>query len=89
MTSPAPGKRREVPLDFDGLRPQSPFMTAEHDAWRTRVRAFVDAHVVPHIDAWDAAGTFPDALYVTAAREGLLGFGFSEAFGGHSEQADP
>jgi acyl-CoA dehydrogenase len=76
-------------LDFDGLRPPSPFLTAAHAAWRERVRAFVDTHVAPSIDEWSALGRFPDALYTIAAHEGILGLGFPEALGGHSEQADP
>jgi alkylation response protein AidB-like acyl-CoA dehydrogenase len=50
-------------LDFDGLRPPSPFMSAAHDEWRREVRAWVDHVVTPHIDDWDASGTFPDAAY--------------------------
>lgn len=69
-------------LDFDGLRPRSPFLTAAHDAWRTKLRSFVDAKIAPHLAAWNAAGTFPDSLYVDAARAGLLGMGFAREYGG-------
>jgi acyl-CoA dehydrogenase len=69
-------------LDFDGLRPRSPFLTAAHDAWRTKLRSFVDANIAPHLAAWNAAGTFPDSLYVDAARAGLLGMGFAREYGG-------
>jgi acyl-CoA dehydrogenase len=76
-------------LDFDGLRPPSPFMNEAHAKWRGRVRDFVQREIEPHLDAWEAAGTFPDELYESAARQGLLGVGFPEALGGHTESADP
>lgn len=76
-------------LDFDGLRPPSPFMTAAHDQWRAHVRQFVTQEIEPHLATWEAAGTFPDALYESAARQGLLGVGFPERVGGHTEDADP
>lgn len=74
--------RRKPVLDFDGLRPPSPFLADRHVAWRERVRAFVDAEIAPHLDAWDAAATFPDELYLKAARAGVLGMGFPTALGG-------
>ena len=69
-------------LDFDGLRPKSPFLTAAHDQWRSALRSFVDAKIAPHLAAWNAAGTFPDSLYLEAARAGLLGMGFAREIGG-------
>jgi acyl-CoA dehydrogenase len=76
-------------LDFDGLRPPSPFMNDAHAQWRARVREFVVHDIEPHLAAWEAAGTFPDALFESAARKGLLGVGFPERVGGHMEDADP
>lgn len=75
-------------LDFDGLRPPSPFLTAGHDAWRTHLRTFIDTHVAPNLDAWDAASDFPDDLYKTAAQEGVSGMGFREDLGGTGEDID-
>lgn len=72
-------------LDFDALRPPSPFLTPEHDAWRAKLRGFIDTHVAPHLDEWDAASEFPDDLYVKAAEEGILGMGFREDLGGTGE----
>lgn len=72
-------------LDFDGLRPPSPFMKPEHDEWRAKLRAFVNAEIAPNLDAWDAAATFPDDLYVKAARAGVLGMGFPTELGGTGE----
>jgi acyl-CoA dehydrogenase len=77
------------PLDFDGLRPPSPFMTEVHARWCARVRDFVTREIEPNLPAWEATGTFPDSLYETAARAGLLGVGFPERLGGNTENADP
>jgi acyl-CoA dehydrogenase len=76
-------------LDFDGLRPPAPLMTDAHHAWRAKLRDFVAREILPHLDGWDATGTFPDALFESAARQGLLGSGFPERLGGHTEDADP
>ncbi len=89
MTRQGERARNSLPLDFDGLRPPCPFMNEAHAQWRQTLRQFVDAHVAPSIAEWDALGRFPDALYVTAARAGILGLGFPEALGGHLERADP
>jgi acyl-CoA dehydrogenase len=75
-------------LDFDGLRPPSPFLTPEHDGWRQHVRRFVEAEIAPHLDAWDEAATFPDALYGKAAQAGILGMGFERDLGGTGEDID-
>ncbi len=69
-------------LDFDGLRPKGPFLTAAHDQWRSALRSFVDVKIAPHLAAWNADGTFPDSLYIEAARAGLLGMGFGREYGG-------
>lgn len=75
-------------LDFDGLRPPSPFLTPVHDAWRARLRAFVDSAIAPHLDEWEAASDFPDGLYGEAARQGISGMGFREDLGGTGENID-
>jgi acyl-CoA dehydrogenase len=63
-------------------------MTERHDAWRRRVRAFVDAEIAPHLDAWEAASTFPDELYLRAVDAGVFGMGFPTALGGTGEDVD-
>jgi acyl-CoA dehydrogenase len=75
-------------LDFDGLRPPTAGLTPAHDAWRQRLRTFVDSEIAPHIDEWNRSGTFPDSLYSRAAAAGLLGMGFPERLGGNREDAD-
>lgn len=83
MSSPA-----SPALDFDGLRPPSPFLTAGHEQWRSHLRDFINRHIAPNLDAWDAAADFPDALYKQAAQEGVLGMGFREDLGGTGEDID-
>lgn len=77
-----------ITLDFDGLRPESPFLTESHSIWRTQVRDFVDHEIEPNIDEWDAAGTFPDEIYEKAAQAGILGISFPESLNGRSDGID-
>lgn len=60
----------------------SPYYGEEHDALRETLRRFVDREIVPHVDAWERAGSLPRALYRKAGDVGLLGLGFPEAYGG-------
>ena len=57
-------------------------LSPEHELFRDSVRAFVTAEIAPHINAWDEAQGFPRELYAKAARMGLLGLGYPEAYGG-------
>jgi len=66
---------------FD-LPPRSEYFSADHEAFRATVKRFVDAHIAPHVNAWDEAGTFPRALYRQAAEVGIIGIGYSDALGG-------
>jgi acyl-CoA dehydrogenase len=66
---------------FD-LPPRPEYFSAEHEALRATVKRFVDAHIAPHVNAWDEAGSFPRALYRQAAEVGLIGIGYPEALGG-------
>jgi len=75
-------------LDFDGLRPASPFLSEAHSAWRRQVRAFVDREIAPNLDDWDAAADFPAELYRKAAAAGVTGMGFSVELGGTGEDVD-
>ncbi len=60
----------------------SPYYTAEHEAFRDTVRRFVDREIAPHVVDWDEAETFPRELYKMAAEIGLLQIGFPEEYGG-------
>jgi acyl-CoA dehydrogenase len=75
-------------LDFDGLRPESAGLTTEHSNWRLQLRQFVETHIQPNLDDWNRSGTFPDELYRSASKAGILGMGFPESLGGCLEDAD-
>ncbi|NIH84072.1 acyl-CoA dehydrogenase family protein [Amycolatopsis granulosa] len=59
-----------------------PFATPERTALRETVRRFVQAEVLPHLDAWERAGELPRDLHRKAGEIGLLGVSFPEAVGG-------
>ena len=61
---------------------QSPFYTAEHEAFREVMRRFVSREIEPYAHEWDEAGEFPRELYRKASEIGLLGLGFPEEHGG-------
>lgn len=71
----------QSPIDFDH-RYTGPLYTEDHRAWRATLRRFVEAEIMPHVDAWEEAGEFPRDLYGKAAAIGLLGLGYPEEYGG-------
>ena len=58
------------------------YYTDQHIAFADSVRKFVQKELIPHINAWEEAETFPRELYKKAADIGLLGLGFDEQYGG-------
>ncbi len=66
---------------FD-LTPRNDLFSAEHEAFRATLRAFVQREIEPHVNEWDEAGGFPRELHKKAAAIGLLGMGYPEALGG-------
>jgi alkylation response protein AidB-like acyl-CoA dehydrogenase len=54
----------------------------DHEAFRDSFRTFLAAEVVPHHDAWEAAGIVPRELFTTAGRSGFLGMDIPEEHGG-------
>ena len=73
---------------FENWRAKSPFYDETHEAVSASVRRFVQAEVEPHIDQWERDGELPRELHRKAAAAGILGLGFPEAYGGHSEGFD-
>ncbi len=65
----------------------SPFLTDDHERFRDEARRFTEREVMPHIDAWEAAGELPRELHKKAAEAGLLQLGYPEDCGGY--EADP
>lgn len=58
------------------------YFQAEHDQIRQITRRFVEREMMPFVDAWEEAGSFPRELYQKAARVGILGMGYPEELGG-------
>ena len=56
-----------------------------HQQARETARRFVQRHILPHIDEWEEAGSFPRDLYRLAGEAGLLGIGYPENLGGSGE----
>lgn len=56
--------------------------SAEHEDFRSSVRAFLDKEVLPHQEAWETAGIVPRELFTTAGAAGFLGMAVPEEFGG-------
>lgn len=73
---------------FDEWRARSPYYNETHEAVADSVRRFVDREIVPNIDAWEDARQLPRDLHRKAAAAGILGLGYPEAYGGHSEGFD-
>jgi len=58
------------------------YFSAEHEEYRDSLRDFVAREITPHVHEWDEAETFPRDLYQRIARLGVLGIGYSQAYGG-------
>lgn len=59
-----------------------PIFTAEHDELRAAVRRFVTTEVRPHVETWERAGSFPDALFRRCGDLGFLGLHYPTRWGG-------
>ncbi len=75
-------------LDFDSARLPNPYLTAEHEQWRSQLRRFIAQEIEPFAEQWDEAGKIPDDLWPKAGAVGLFAAGYPEAYGGISEGLD-
>lgn len=73
---------------FDQWRARSPHYDDTHEAVADTVRAFVTREIMPHVEAWEAAGELPRELHRKAAEAGVLGLGYPEHYGGAGEGFD-
>lgn len=64
---------------------ETDYFNDTHRQVRETARKFIATHVLPHIDEWEEAGEFPREIYRLAGDAGLLGAGYPDALGGHSE----
>ena len=53
-----------------------------HEMFRATVRAFVEREVMPHVEAWEAAGRIPKTIWPRMGELGLLGVEYDEKYGG-------
>ena len=53
-----------------------------HDLFRDSFRRFVAGEIVPHHDAWEAAGIVDPEMFQAAGAHGFLGMAVPERFGG-------
>ncbi|MEU9980822.1 acyl-CoA dehydrogenase family protein [Streptomyces sp. NPDC050856] len=56
--------------------------SAEHDAFRETVRAFLAKEVLPHYEQWEKDGIVSRDVWLAAGRQGLLGPAVPEEYGG-------
>jgi alkylation response protein AidB-like acyl-CoA dehydrogenase len=53
-----------------------------HEMFRATVRAFVEREVMPHVEAWEAAGRIPKTIWPRMGELGFLGVEYDEKYGG-------
>lgn len=56
--------------------------TDAHEAFRRRLRDFLESEVIPHVDQWEADHMVPREIWRSMGREGFLCTAVSEAYGG-------
>ncbi|AWY43643.1 acyl-CoA dehydrogenase [Pseudomonas putida] len=61
------------------------YFDPSHQLIRDSVRRFVEREILPDIDQWEEAESFPRELYLKAGAAGILGIGYPERFGGSHE----
>ncbi|MFP1678809.1 acyl-CoA dehydrogenase family protein [Alloalcanivorax sp. C16-2] len=61
------------------------YFNETHEMVRDTVRKFVEREILPQVNDWEEAGTFPRELYKKAADAGILGIGAPERWGGSGE----
>ncbi len=59
-----------------------PIFTDEHEALRASIRRFVASELRPHVEEWEEAGYFPDAVFRRCGELGFLGLHYPEQWGG-------
>ena len=58
---------------------------SDHELFRRTVRGFVERHVIPKMEKWDADRLIDRETWLAAGRQGLLGLAVPEEFGGPGE----
>jgi alkylation response protein AidB-like acyl-CoA dehydrogenase len=65
---------------------ESDLFDEDHERFRSSVREFVDKHVVPKLQQWDADRLIDRETWLAAGKQGLLGLAAPKEFGGAEEQ---
>eukprot|EP01030_Chromulinospumella_sphaerica_P012985 gene12985-12767_t len=61
------------------------YFDPSHQMVRDSVRRFVQREILPDIDQWEEAESFPRELYLKAGAAGILGIGYPQSLGGSHE----
>ncbi|OLL20862.1 MULTISPECIES: acyl-CoA dehydrogenase family protein [unclassified Rhodococcus (in: high G+C Gram-positive bacteria)] len=64
---------------------ESDLFEHDHQLFRDSVRSFVDKHVVPNLEKWDADRLIDRETWLAAGKQGLLGLSVPEQYGGPGE----
>ncbi|WP_336354372.1 acyl-CoA dehydrogenase family protein [Pseudomonas granadensis] len=58
------------------------YFDPSHQLVRDSVRRFVEREILPEVDQWEEAESFPRELYLKAGAAGILGIGYPQTLGG-------
>lgn len=61
---------------------------ADHELFRSSVRAFVDREVSPHLERWEEERLIDRDVWHAAGRQGIIGLPADDAFGGGGQRDD-
>ncbi len=64
----------------------SPYYKAEHVAFRTKCREFVERELVPHVDEWVAKKEYPQELHKKLFDAGISGIIYPKRLGGYAPE---
>ncbi|WP_280425785.1 acyl-CoA dehydrogenase family protein [Nocardia carnea] len=64
---------------------ESDLFDNDHELFRASVRGFVDKHVAPNMEKWDAQRLIDREIWLAAGRQGMLGLPVPEEYGGPAE----
>lgn len=62
--------------------PLGHYSSPEHEQFRGTLSEFVAREIIPFVEEWEEAGTFPRSLYRRSAQLGVQGLGYPEEYGG-------
>ena len=60
-------------------------LSSEHQAYRTRLRGFIETRFLPYADEWEALQTLPRSVFADLGTAGDLGMNFPREYGGQGK----